>query len=465
MSGHDPTPPAPTPVPRSLRERLVRGGAWVLVGKLITAASTLGISALVTRLLPKETAGVFFMGDRIIWLISMLALLGMNTAVVRVVAESLGKERPGLARGAITLCYRLALLGFAVVLGATWVGGGAWAARTVWGSPELGTVIAIVALWGAFHGLQVLTSEAFRGFQDLLRATLFGGVITGVINVAALSVAWMAGIEVTLPGLITLFAGAAATSLAIGTFTLRRRLKRLGPAEAYPRSALLSIALPLWVNGFLAWGLTQSDLLILGIFVGAADVAVYGAAAKLVALVLMSLMLVNLLVPPFVAELYARRETARLERMLRLTATVAGLPAIAVLVAYLTFGPWILDTVYRDGYSAGASVLAILSVGRLVHVFTGSAAITLSMTGHQRTLVSITAVTSLLTVTAAFFAGRHHGAVGVATATAGGVIVQNLSAWWAAHRRTGMWTHVSIPGRDDLALFLRRNGSGGGGGA
>jgi O-antigen/teichoic acid export membrane protein len=122
---------------------------------------------------------------------------------------------------------------------------------------------------------------------------------------------------------------------------------------------------------------------------------------------------------------------------------------------YLAIGGPLLAWVYEDAYRSGATILAILSVGRLVHVCTGSAAITLSMTGFQGALVRITLVTSLLTVFSAYTCGRLFGASGVAWAITTGVIVQNVAAWWVARLRTGMWTHIGIPRPSDLRGLFR----------
>ena len=170
----------PPPGERSLKQRLVTGGIWVILGKLVTAGSTVFIAALLTRLLPRDAVGVYFIADRLIWLVAMLALLGLNTAVVRLVAEALGQGRPGRARAAIGLVYHYGTIGVAVAAAFLAFGGGAWLALKVWSSPLLAAAIAAVAAWAAVHSLQILTSETFRGFQDLRLATIFGGVTVSV---------------------------------------------------------------------------------------------------------------------------------------------------------------------------------------------------------------------------------------------------------------------------------------------
>ena len=136
---------------------------------------------------------------------------------------------------------------------------------------------------------------------------------------------------------------------------------------------------------------------------------------------------------------------------------IAGLPAIGALGFYLLFGPWLLEFVYHDPvYRAGFPVLALLSLARLVTVFTGSAAVTLSMTGHQDALLRITVTTSILTVVATFLVVGRWGSTGVAAAISGGVALQALAVWLTARIRTGIWTHVTVPTVGEIRALFRR---------
>ena len=279
-----------------------------------------------------------------------------------------------------------------------------------------------------------------------MRATLFGGVITGPLAALVLILVWVSGAEIGLRQVMTVFIGSAGLNLAIALVVVNRKTTSLGELERVDPWKTMRISIPLWINGFMAWALTQCDLLILQAVEGEGAVAIYGAAAKLVTLVLMSLMLVNLVVPPFIAELYAQGQKERLQRVLRTTATIAGLPAIGALGFYLLFGPWLLETVYHDPiYREGFPVLALLSLARLVHVFAGSAAVTLSMTGNQDALLRITVVTSMLTVLATLLAVGPFGSTGVAAAITGGVSLQALWVWITARVRTGIWDPCHLP--------------------
>jgi O-antigen/teichoic acid export membrane protein len=442
-------------VPPSLKRKLLAGGFWVVLGKLFTAASRLAATGLLARLLTQDEMGSFGLVFSFVTVGAMAAQLGLQQAVVRLVAESIGSARPGRARAAIRLAFRYCTAGNLVLAAFLLLGGGAWLALVIWDAPAIAASMVGIVLWIALWSIQVLAAESFRGFQDLRRATFYGGVITWLLVVALLGMVWLAEGQTTFERVIQIFVGCVALSLLLALIALRRRVRELPPADTLRSRELIGISLPMWVTALTAFALTQSDVWILGAFVAKKEVAIYFSATQLVTLVSMSLMLVNLVVPPFIADLYARGERKRLERILRHTATLAGFPALLALAAFMFFGVPILGLVYGPAFRDGATVLALLSLGRLVNVFTGSCGITMMMTGHQTKLMSITIMTSAVTVGACLLVVRPFGTLGVAAAVCVGTIVQNVAMWLSTRYYTGMWTHVGLPRRQDVQTLFR----------
>jgi O-antigen/teichoic acid export membrane protein len=387
---------------------------------------------------------------------AVLSQLGLQQAVVRLVAESMGRDQPGRARASVLFAYRHVSLGILVVSAFLLLGGGTWLALEVWESPTLAGALVAVTVWLAMISLQVLTSETFRGFKDLGRASLFGGVITGVLTLGVVAglVAWRG--HVSLVEVVWICAIATAVSLMLGVTMVRHRLRDLPRGESIPPRDVFSISLPLWVSGLAAYAISQAALWIVGAFLPKQDVGLYFAALRLVNLVSMPLVLVNLIVPPFIAELYARGEKARLQRVVRAAATMAGLPAFLILSAFMLFGRPIMALVFSEPYAAAAPILALLSVGYLVNVWTGSCGFCLSMTGHQTTLMKITLVSGALSVGGSLLVVGRFGAIGVAAVVGATSIIQNMSMWVAARYHVGIWTHAAIPSRQDIRSLLSR---------
>jgi O-antigen/teichoic acid export membrane protein len=182
-----------------------------------------------------------------------------------------------------------------------------------------------------------------------------------------------------------------------------------------------------------------------GVFRPQTEVAIYGAAAKLVILVAIPLQIINAVVPPLIAEMYAQGKRQELERTLRLAATVSGVPAFLALAAFLVLGAPLLALIYGDYYSAAWTVLALLSLGQLVNVWVGSCGMVLTMTGHQVTMMVLMVISGGLTVAAGLLVVGRYGATGVAAATAGGIALQQILLWLAARSSAGIWTHVAFP--------------------
>ena len=449
-------PETDAPAP-SLKRRMLSGGIWVMFGKGVTVTTTLANQALLSRMLGDDGFGLYVIAFSFVSVAAIAGQMGLHHTAVRFVAESFGLERPGRAREALRLVYRWAAVGAAAAFLLLVAGPGRRLVIGVWEAPELAASMATLATWAVLISFQVITSESFRGFKDLRFAALFGGAVTGVLNTALLSV-WFFGFGHTpIATALRIFVVSAAVSVGLGLLLLYRVHVSKLPEErgALDSRTLLDTAAPLWAITMVNNLLFHADRWILGAFATKAEIAVYGAAAQLVLLVSQPLVLINLLVPPYIAELYARGEKRRLERILRRTAAIAGLPAIGVLVAFTLFGGPILGLLYPDHYREGAGILAILAVAKLANVLTGSSGITMAMTGHQHILMRIALVFSGLSIVAAYFAVQHWGTVGVAVAVSGGSALVFVLQWLATKRYTGMWTHLSIPSWSEVKELLR----------
>ncbi len=400
---------------------------------------------LVVRLLGKQAFEDYGLVLNLVAVGAALAPLGVHHAVVRLVATAMAQNRPGVARGTVSAVLRYALLGNALAAALLLSVGMPWISE-LWHRPALASSALAIVVWLVLTSLQLVLAETFRGFQDLRLATLCGGAITWSVTVILLATAWVARGAIALEQAIAIGIAASAGNAVFALILLRGKLRALGPPETVGAGVVLGIALPLWVNGITAGVHGQIDLWVVSTY-QPQHVGVYIIGARPVAMVTMWLLLVNTIVPPFIAELYARGETKRLERVLRRTATIAGIPAFGVLLVFLLFGGTLLGWIGGTEFSApeyrtAALVLGILSLGQLVVVAGAPASITLAMTGHHKVLMWITLGSSTATVAATWWAARNVGPAGVACAAAAGQIGLTGATWLTTRLRTGMWTHV-----------------------
>jgi len=445
----------------SVRRRLLTGSAWATGGRIIVAFTAFVTNALLARLLSPQDLGVYFLAFSIVGVGELLGSLGMDQAVVRFVAQTMGLGRFQEARRALGRTLALGAMG-ALGVGVAYLFLGRLVGQKLFHAPALVAATGLVAAWIVVMTLQVLLGGAFRSFHDIRLSTAFNGLVTGVLITISLSVLWLLSDEARFTTALVLTVGSALLNVVLGGWVLRRKVRNL-PARGAEgvvlgTGGIMRVALPLAVTNLTIFVMTQADLWILGAFRPSDEVAIYGAAARAVVLIAMPLMILNGVLPPLIAEMYAQGSRRQLERTLRATAAVAGIPAFLVLTVFIFFGKPILGLVFGDYYTDGATVLALLSIAQLVNVWSGAGSITLSYTGHQATIMTLTVVAGVIVIIAGLTVVGPYGATGVAAAMAAGIATYNVALWLATRLKTGMWTHVGFSGFSDALRVVRRAG-------
>jgi len=444
ISPADPVASAPSHVPKgSLKRRLVSGGAWTLANRLLVTVTQLAALALLARLLGADDMGVYFLIANLVAVMTVVAQLGLTQSVVRLVAEALARDLPGRARSAIN---KVLLLGGGSALAAAAIlqfGLGDWLAHAVFDSPEMAAVTFMTALWMLAQTLQRFLDETFRGLHDLRLAAIFGGMVSGVLMIVMLGAMRLNQGTASLEEVMLLHVVAFSAGVFLAALALRRKLRPLRGEGSIATGEIMAISWPLLAAAITNIILLRADLWIVGMYLPEQEVAVYGAAARIITVVTIPLMMASAVLAPMIAELNAKGEKARLEKVLRVVATLGGLPALAVILVFIVFGQPLLETIYGDElYARGWPVLVLLGLGQLVNVWSGVCIQLLMMTGHQKAVMFITLAASVLAVLLAVVLAGTHGILGVAFAFAFAIALQNIAMVVHSRRQLGVKSYM-----------------------
>lgn len=440
-------------LPTSVRAYLLSGTGWAFAGKAINVLAGITTNALLTRILPPATVGTYFLAFSLMLVASIVGQLGLSQAVVRLVAEPLGHGDRSRARDAAYTIFQLGTISTLFVTALLALGIGRWIAQSVFHSPELSRVVGLTIVWGAVTIWQNLVAETFRGYGNIRYAALFGGSLTNVLFMLLLVCLWITSSDADLSHVLTLAVVAGGISTLSGGVLLSREMRSPSISGQVHKIDVLETAFPFLITNLTLYVLNQTPIWIVGAFLPEEEVALYGAAVRLMTFVAIPLQVINAVVPPMIARMYGQGEKALLERALRTTATLAGIPALAALGGFTLFGQQILGIVYGEYYAGGATVLALISVGQFVNVWAGSCGQTLMMTGHQTTMMVITVLCGGLTLAFRLAAVRPYGIVGVAAVTTVGLILQNVLMLLSAKRQVGIWTYSDFSLKSIRNLF------------
>jgi len=221
---------------------------------------------------------------------------------------------------------------------------------------------------------------------------------------------------------------------------------------------MLHVGLPLMVTGLAMFVTSQADIWIIGSLLDEGSVAVYGAAVKLVQLVAIPLMITNAVLPSIISALKARGDLMMLEKVLRVTALVSGIPAFLMLFVIMFNAEQILGLVYGEYYKAGSNVLMIVSIGQIINVAAGAGMVVLMVVGLQLFAMYSSLVAGVVLVIAGIFAARNFGIEGVSMVVSIVLALQAVFVLFVVKVKVGVWSHIGFDGVGSLLKYIKSRG-------
>lgn len=445
---------------RSVGRFLVRGGLWAFLGKFFAIVGAIGSQMLLARLVAPGELGAYFLTQSVVAVAALVGQMGLHRALVRHLAESTGLGKPEEARAFIVAGFLLAAPASGLVAALYGLGLGELIARHVFESPAMLGAVAGTCVWIALQALQALVSETFRGLHRIGPAVLFGGTLTSGLLVVVFGALFFAKASSAFNAVVWISAGATLVNVCVAVLLLQHHIRGHRSSVRRARHMLLPTAVPLAAVSLIEVASGQVDLWVVGATLAEQDVALYGAAKRLAQLVGMPLLILNAALAPLIAELLVQEKLERLQNAIRSVATVALVAALMVGSGFLLAGPFALDLAYGEFYRASAPILIVVSLERLVFVWTGPCGLVLVMSGNERVMLIIAAVSGALMAAGAAGGVAMGGTFGAAVGASMGLVSQNGLMWYYSKRRADLQTHAtlsSLPGilRQTARLVFR----------
>jgi O-antigen/teichoic acid export membrane protein len=441
----------------AIANRIARGSAWTITTRIAGMLGGFLASALAGRLLSKSDFGSYVLAMSVVTVSAIIAHFGLPRTVVRLVADALARDERGKARGAIRTVGWLNVVGGLAVGAILAFGAGGYLARHLWHSGPLSSVMVFTGVWAASEGIRFTLSETFRGFHDIRLASLLGDPLRSVLMAVGFVVLKVAVDSTSLRTAVLVSLGASLVTCVLAGALLRPKVRSLhARARRVRPSMVLAIAIPLTLTDLTGMIVAQGDVWVVGAFRPLADVGVYGAASRLVIMMSLPLFVMNGVVAPMIAELWAQGRTRALETMLRGATTLATIPSLLGFVVVALAGGSIMRIAYGHRFASGGHILAILAFGVAFGVAAGSCNFALIMTGHHRIVAVVSAITLVVAVGGEIVGAHLGGMTGIAIASSGSTVFQNVVLTAMAKKRIGIWTHATLsPAKVRAFLALR----------
>lgn len=427
------------------RERLERIGAdrhiallasGSVVNGLVSGAGFvlwLASSALLARISGTQEYGVFVIAFTWLTILALVAGLGVDQTLLRLVAAYRVREAFGALAGLLAWGQRLVWLsgtGAALVTAlAVWLAGDRL-------DPGLQRTLWLVCLALPLAGQINLRLQALRSLRRYALGLIPEKLFKPLIFMGAIWMLHHSGIAVGGAQAMTALLIATLLSLLLLSHWLRIGL----PPETFTavpernHREWLRLSLPLLVVSGMNMLLSNTDIVMLGIFAGAREAGIYSAASRIANVIAFGLVMVNSIAAPLFSELHAANKLGGLQRLISFAAAGTTLLVLLAGAAISLFGRELLQ-LFGPEFAAGYHALLVLCVGQLVNAWCGSVGYLLSMTGHQNTAARILTLSAVINIVGNAMLIPRYGIVGAAITTAATTMIWNLAMVVEVRRR------------------------------
>jgi O-antigen/teichoic acid export membrane protein len=450
-----------SPVTAHPRKSFSAGACWAAMGKAATAVLTVVSMGLLSRVLNPVDMAAYVLALSIVAFGSPVGALGLNMSILRFVAQALGRNQATNISAMIRTVLGAVIVGSALVAG-VFFGVSGWLCGSVFQSAALASIAGPLAGWMMLQSVNLVVAEAFRGFHDIRSASTFGGLLHAFLFCLAATVLVLFD-SIELAAVLYLAVACSLLNLlAALAFLYLRVAQSAGPAagsgcglQRPSLGSILAESLPLMGTAVASLAMTQTDLWVVAAYCPQRDVAVYGAVARVMAVITMPLVIANAVIPPMIAGLHSQGRRQDIEAVLRCSANLAAIPTAIAMLLVASCGGWMLEMLFGPAYRHGATMLLILSLGQTVVVWGGSAGWLLIMTGHARLTLGIAITALVVLYVFASLAASQFGATGVALVSAVIASANKIVLVAVARLRLGIWSHCSLGGAVQLLRTFR----------
>ncbi|MCO5733695.1 lipopolysaccharide biosynthesis protein [Rhizobium sp. SSA_523] len=219
-----------------------------------------------------------------------------------------------------------------------------------------------------------------------------------------------------------------------------RRLHGRGNLDFDIRS-WTGFALPLFLVDGVGFLLTNSDVVVVGLYLPPDQVAIYYAAAKTIALVQFVYFSVKAAAAPRFSAIMASQDEGELATFAVQAAQWAFWPALAVGLFVLALGEFLL-ALFGPSFTEGYGLMVVLFAGILAKASVGPGEVLLNMAGRQSLCVKIYVLVLACNIALNITLIPYFGLMGAAVATALAMAIEAVLLFLAVRQTLGITLFV-----------------------
>lgn len=303
--------------------------------------------------------------------------------------------------------------------------------------------LLLVATCLPVHGSSDVLGGVARSYNWINLAIIPAYILRPLLILVAMAAVYFSGVRVTAVVAMVIAVVAYWLTTAVQFFAVKRKLKSEVPPgpRKYEIGFWLKTALPIFMVESFYFLLSYTDILVLDLFVGPDDVAVYYAATKTLAMVAFVYFSVAAATAHRFSEYHSSGAREKLEEFLHGSVSWVFWPSLAITIGFLVFGKPLLN-LFGPGFDQGYPWMFVLAVGLMARASVGPVERLLNMVGEQKFCAAVYAGAFAINIGLCFVLIPRLGPLGAAVATASAMVTEAVLLFLVAKIRLGI--HVFI---------------------
>lgn len=419
--------------------RVAGGSALFSAGTVLGLGLNYAYAVVLARWLGPEPFGLYALGLGCFNLMSVVALGGLDTALLRFI-PALSARGDADAAGRMIRAALLLALSLSGLFAAGLFLSAPSLARDVFHHDDAGYVLRWFALSVPLFVTSSVALAALQAFREVRWRTSVKYLCEPVVKFAATAVLFAAGWTLLSPLAALPIALALTTVLLL--WPLRPFLMRRRGATSFAGvyRDVVRYSAPLFGGLVFAGIATRSDVLLLGYWLPADQVGIYSAAFQTSAVLAVVLGTFESVATPFLSESIAGNDTQQVRALAAAVArwTVIGTLPLCMLMALFAED---IMALFGDGFRSGGACLIILAAGQFVNSAMGCTNGMLLWAGRSKLVMWNGVAVSAVQIVLYCLLIPRYGIAGAAVATSASLIVTVLVRVVQVHRVLRVWPY------------------------
>lgn len=396
---------------------------------------------LMARWLGSEDYGHYFFIITLANFLALPVLAGLPTLIVREIAQARGRGDYAPISGIMRWSMNFVVISSS---GIGLIGAVVFVFTRAPGDPLPSYALALPMIMAL--GAMQLAAAYLQGLEHPVLGNLPDGLIrpgTLLVMAVGLSALGVLTPEVGVLAHIAAAALAAGWAVIVGRRVRRTAFATLAPTQPrFETRAWLTGLLPLTLIVGAALLNNRLDVLMLGWLTDLSEVGRYGIALQIMGIVAIGPTIMNSIVQPRIARLYASEDRHSLQREATRAARLGlGLAILALAAIALLSEPIVLRLIGED-FRGAIPALLVLGTGRVLIASMGPVGTALNMTGNARVTALLALLFSVVNAALNWVLIPLYGASGAAWATTFSLIALHLVMTWQTRHLVGIDTSV-----------------------